>query len=69
VREHPYSREKALCVVMGFDPTLRRGVVSTCPYEARKPGVHPTMPVGKAHKLCPDRILPMNMELYKNHCR
>ena len=35
-REHPDLRGKALCVVMGFDPTLRRGVVSTCSYEARK---------------------------------
>ena len=56
VREHPDLRGKALCVVMGFDPTLRRGVVSTYSYEARKSGVHSTMPVGKAHKLCPDCI-------------
>ena len=66
VREHPNLREKALCVVMGFDPTLRRGVVSTCSYEARKSGVHSAMPVGQAHKLCPDcAFLPVNMELYK----
>ena len=56
VREHPDLGGKALCVVMGFDPTLRRGVVSTCSYEARKSGVHSAMPVGKAHKLCPDCI-------------
>ncbi len=66
VREHPDLGGKALCVVMGFDPTLRRGVVSTCSYEARKFGVHSAMPVGKAHKLCPDcTFLPVNMELYK----
>ena len=56
VREYPDLREKAPCVVMGFDPTLRRGFVSTCSYEARKSGVHSAMPVGKAHKLCPDCI-------------
>ena len=66
VREHPDLRGKALCVVMGFDSTLRRGVVSTCSYEARKSGVHSAMPVSKAHKLCPDcTFLPVNMELYK----
>jgi DNA polymerase IV (DinB-like DNA polymerase) len=66
VREHPDLRGKALCVVMGFDPTFRRGVVSTCSYEARKSGVHSAMPVGMAHKLCPNCIfLPVNMELYK----
>ena len=64
VREHPDLRGKALCVVMGFDPTLRRGVLkSTCSYEARK---YSAMPVSKAHKLCPDcTFLPVNMELYK----
>jgi DNA polymerase IV (DinB-like DNA polymerase) len=66
VREHPDLGGKALCVVMGFDPTLRRGVVSTCSYETRTSGIHSAMPVGKAHKLCPDcTFLPVNMELYK----
>ncbi len=31
----------------------RRGVVSTCSYEARKFGVHSAMPIMQAHKLCP----------------
>ncbi len=48
-----------------LDPTLvgvpvivggrgKRGVVSSCSYEARKFGVRSAMPVGKALKLCPE---------------
>jgi DNA polymerase IV (DinB-like DNA polymerase) len=66
VREHPNLIGKALCIVMRFNPTLRRGVVRTCSYEARKSGVHSAMPISRAHKLCPNcTFLPVNMELYK----
>ena len=34
----------------------KRGVVSTCSYEARKFGVHSAMPTAKALKLCPQGI-------------
>lgn len=34
----------------------KRGVVSTCSYEARKFGVHSAMPMNKAVALCPDGI-------------
>ena len=44
VKEHPNLRGKALCAVIGFDPTLRSGVVSTCSYEARESVVHSAMP-------------------------
>jgi DNA polymerase-4 len=34
----------------------RRGVVSTCSYEARRFGVHSAMPTAQARRLCPDGV-------------
>jgi len=34
----------------------RRGVVSTCSYEARSFGVHSAMPIGEAKRMCPNGI-------------
>jgi nucleotidyltransferase/DNA polymerase involved in DNA repair len=43
----------------------RRGVVSTCSYEARRFGVHSAMPSLTAERLCPQAIwLPGRMKLY-----
>lgn len=43
----------------------RRGVVSTCSYEARRFGVHSAMPIGEARRLCPKGIFrPVRMERY-----
>ena len=43
----------------------RRGVVSTCSYEARRFGVHSAMPSITAERLCPDAIWrPGRMRLY-----
>lgn len=34
----------------------RRGVVSTCSYEARAFGIHSAMPIGEAKRLCPNGV-------------
>ena len=61
VREDPELAGKPL--IIGHRG--RRGVVSTCSYEARKFGVRSAMPSVTAERLCPDAIwLPGRMELY-----
>lgn len=65
-------------VEMREDPTLqgrplavggseeRRGVISTCNYEARSFGVRSAMPSAHAKRLCPDLlIVPPDMALYR----
>ncbi len=52
-RDTPSLRGKP--VIVGGDPD-RRGVVSTCSYEARKFGVHSAMPSKTAVRLCPDGV-------------
>ena len=53
-RDRPELRGKA--VIVGGSPQ-RRGVVSTCSYEARKYGVHSAMPSRTALRLCPKAVL------------
>jgi nucleotidyltransferase/DNA polymerase involved in DNA repair len=61
VRENPELAGKPL--IIGH--AGKRGVVSTCSYEARKFGVRSAMPSVIAARLCPDAIwLPGRMELY-----
>ncbi|MBQ9755344.1 MAG: DNA polymerase IV [Lentisphaeria bacterium] len=47
---------KNLPVIVGGSPD-RRGVVSTCSYEARKYGIHSAMPTRTALRLCPQAVL------------
>ena len=62
-RDHPEYRGKPL--VVGAPPD-RRGVVSTCSYEARQFGIHSAMPSRTAGKLCPQAIfVPPRMERYE----
>lgn len=61
-RDNPEYRGKP--VIVGAPPD-KRGVVSTCSYEARKYGVHSAMPSREAARLCPNGIfLPGNQHRY-----
>ncbi len=44
----------------------RKGIIITCSYEARALGIHSTMPLWEAKRLCPDLIIKRpNFELYR----
>ena len=63
MRDFPELRGKPIAVGGRSD---RRGVISTCNYEAREFGVRSAMASGYALKLCPDLILvPGRMQVYK----
>jgi len=54
-------------VIVGGRPD-RRGVVSTCSYEARAYGVRSAMPTSEAYRLCPKGIfLEGNYDLYREY--
>lgn len=60
-RDDPALRGKP--VIVGGEG--KRGVVSTCSYEARKFGVHSAMPGAEAKRRCPDGIfVPPRIEVY-----
>jgi nucleotidyltransferase/DNA polymerase involved in DNA repair len=66
VRENAALAGKALIV----GHRGRRGVVSTCSYEARRFGVHSAMPALEAERRCPHAVwLPGRMRLYKRVSR
>ncbi len=61
-RDNPQLRGKP--VIVGAPPN-RRGVVSTCSYEARRFGVHSAMPSREAYRRCPNGIfLPVRGQRY-----
>ncbi|MCW8128331.1 DNA polymerase IV [Microbulbifer halophilus] len=63
MRDDPNLRGRPLAVGGASD---RRGVISTCNYEARSYGVRSAMPTAQAKKLCPDLIVvPGNMKKYR----
>ncbi len=63
IRDDPALHGKAVAV--GGD-AHRRGVITTCNYEARGWGVRSAMPTMQALKLCPELILvPPRMEVYR----
>jgi len=63
-RDHPELKNKPLAVGGSAD---RRGVLTTCNYEARAFGIHSAMPTAQAYRLCPDLIvLPVQMQKYRD---
>jgi len=53
-------------LVVGADPKLGRGVVSTCNYLARSYGIKSGQPISEAYRRCPQAIfLPVDIELYQ----
>lgn len=62
MRERPELVGQPIAVGGG----VRRGVVTTCNYEARKFGVHSAMPGFLAREKCPDLVfLPVRFDLYR----
>ena len=62
MRDNPKYREVPLAIGGSSD---RRGVISTCNYQARKFGVRSAMATAHALKLCPNLVLaPGRMEVY-----
>lgn len=63
MRDHPELRGKAIAVGGASD---RRGVLTTCSYEARKFGVRSAMPTFIALRHCPELIVvPTRFEVYQ----
>lgn len=68
--ENPELRGKPVIVGGGASGTGRRGVVSTCSYEARAFGVRSAMPMVEARRLCPGGVyLDVDMEKYAERSR
>jgi nucleotidyltransferase/DNA polymerase involved in DNA repair len=64
IEQHDQPELKGKPVVVG-SPRDRRGVVSTCSYEARRFGIHSGMPSRTAAQKCPQAVfLPVRMARY-----
>ncbi len=67
IRDDPTLRGRPVAV--GGDPG-KRGVISTCSYEARVFGVHSAMASAHAMRLCPNLIIvPHSMDKYRQASR
>lgn len=65
IEERDNPRWAGMPIVVGSDPAIGRGVVSTANYAARKFGVHSAMPIRQAVRLAPQAIfLPVNGRRY-----
>lgn len=63
MRDDPRLRHRPMAVGGSSE---RRGVISTCNYEARRFGVHSAMASAYAKRLCPDLlIVPHRMDAYR----
>jgi len=63
-KRNPQLKGKPV-VIGGMGDPLKRGVVATANYEARKYGIHSAMPLKTAYKLCPRAVfLPVDYEAY-----
>ena len=67
VRDHPHLRGEPVAV---GGPSARRGVLTTCNYEARQYGIRSAMPTFQAMRLCPHLVLmPVRFEAYRQESR
>ncbi len=65
IEQHDHPEWRGQPVIVGSPPD-RRGVVSTCSYEARTYGVHSAMPSRQAYEKCPHGIfVTPRMERYQ----
>jgi len=61
---HPELKDRPVVIGGSGDP-MKRGVVSTASYEARKYGIHSAMPLQTAYRLCPQAVfLPVDYPEY-----
>jgi DNA polymerase-4 len=63
-KRHPELAGKPIVIGGDGDP-MKRGVVSTASYEARKYGIHSAMPLRRAYQSCPQAVfLPVDYDEY-----